>query len=360
MSTVLEVRDLGFQYQTRGAPALRDVSFSLKRGELLLVLGPSGAGKSTLGLCLNGLIPRQIPGRMTGQVRVLGRDTRDLDTGVLATTVGTVFQDPDSQFCMLDLQDEVAFGLENLCVPRERMASIVDEALEREGLAGLGRERSDRLSGGMKQRLALASVMALEPEILVFDEPTANLDPLGARRFLDRLIALRGRRTIVIVEHRIRRILPAADLLLVLGADGRPLAFGEPRQVIEEQGGMLIEAGVWLPEVTEVAIRAREAGREIAELPLTVEEAVERLELPEAHAARPAAPAGETEPAVSVRGLSHRYPTRGLVLRGCGSADSAGFVCRRCRAKWVRENDAAELSGRNTASVGGDRYSVRT
>ena len=152
----------------------------------------------------------------------------------------------------------------------------------------------------------MASVMGLEPEVSVVDGPTANLDPLSARRFLDRLISLRGRRTIVIVEHRIQRILPFADLLLVLGADGRPLAFGEPRQVIEEQGRMLIEAGVWLPEVTEVAIRAREAGREIAELPLTVEEAVERLELPEAHATRPAAPVVDQEPAVSGRGVAPR------------------------------------------------------
>ena len=177
---MIEVEALSFKYLGRRRPALRDVSFRVERGESLLVLGPSGCGKSTLALALNGLIPHSVEGEIRGTVWVNGLDTREASPARLAQTVGMVFQDPEAQFCMLTVEEEVAFGLENLAVPRAEMDARIEDALDAVGLLERRRERIDRLSGGQKQRLALACVLAMRPPVLVLDEPTAQLDPVGA------------------------------------------------------------------------------------------------------------------------------------------------------------------------------------
>ena len=307
---------LGFRYRTRRQPALRHVDLRLERGETLVVLGPSGSGKSTLALCLNGLIPHQIPGDLSGVAVVAGLDIRATEPGVLARTVGLVFQDPETQFCHLIAEDEVAFGLENLRVPREAMPDRIDAALAAAGLAGLGRRRVERLSGGQKQRLALAAVLVMDPPILVFDEPTANLDPLGARDLFERIGRLRGERTMVIVEHRVEHALALADRVLVLGPDGSPLALGPPREVLRRRWDDLRRFGVWLPEVAALALAldpaAGAAGRP---LPLTVDDAATALATvrPPASAA-PAAPRPPSPPAVRVRGLTFAYAGGDAVL----------------------------------------------
>ena len=173
----IQADGLGFMYRGASQPAFRDVSFDLSPGGCLLVVGPSGSGKSTLALAVAGLVPRDIPGDLTGSLTVDGR-------------VGVVFQDPASQLVMERVEDEVAFGLENLGWPRDQMVARIPEVLADSGLAGLERRRSQRLSGGQQQRLALAGALAPRPDILVLDEPTANLDPDGATAFFDRLGAL--------------------------------------------------------------------------------------------------------------------------------------------------------------------------
>src|SRR5262249_27055361 len=155
----------------------------------------------TLGLCLNGAIPNFVEGSFDGRVRIGGLDTRDQSMAELAQRVGVVFQDPEAQFCMLTLEDEVAFGLENLAIPRSDMDARIDEALGWVGLADRRRDRIERLSGGQKQRLALACVLAQQPEVLVFDEPTAQLDPAGAADVLSLLGRLRdrGQHTLIVI-----------------------------------------------------------------------------------------------------------------------------------------------------------------
>jgi energy-coupling factor transport system ATP-binding protein len=276
---MIEIDGLTFKYVGRRRPTLRDVSLRIPTGQSVLVLGPSGCGKSTLALCLNGAIPQAISGDLRGSVRVDGLDTRRASPADLARRVGVVFQDPEAQFCLLDVEDEVAFGLENLAVPRAEMDRRIDDALGAVGLADRRRERIERLSGGQKQRLALACVLAQEPEILVLDEPTAQLDPVGAAEVIALLgrIRARGRHTLVIVEHRLDEIVPLVDRAIVFGADGVLVADGPPRAVIRGHGAWLAEAGVWTPQVSALARRLERAGLALDPFPLTVPEAVEAL-----------------------------------------------------------------------------------
>ncbi|MFH0751865.1 MAG: ATP-binding cassette domain-containing protein [Chloroflexota bacterium] len=232
---------------------MRDLDLEIAPGECLLVLGPSGSGKSTFVLALAGLLGQEIPGRLDGTLGVGG-------------PVGVVFQDPGAQLVMERVEDDVAFGLENRGWPRGEMQARVPEVLVEAGLGGLGRMRTTTLSGGQQQRLALAGALAPRSHLLVLDEPTANLDPDGARAFVGRLAALRDAgTTIVLVEHRVELAWRLADRVLVLGRDGRPVDLGLPADVVERRGPELLEAGVWLPEevATLLGLAPRASRRQV-------------------------------------------------------------------------------------------------
>jgi len=218
-------------------------------GECLLVVGPSGSGKSTLALAIAGLVPHEIPGEWLGRLEVDGLDSLAVPRVELAARVGLVFQDPASQVVMDRVEDDVAFGLENRAWPPDAMRARVPEALDAVGLRMLARRRTGHLSGGEQQRLALAGALAPRPGILVLDEPTANLDPLGAAAFFDRLRWIRETRaaTIVLVEHLADEAWGLADRVLALGAGGAPIDLGPPGRVLARSGARLREAGVWLP-----------------------------------------------------------------------------------------------------------------
>src|SRR6266511_3676523 len=230
----LTVELCGFSWRHAGrrAWALRGVDL---RGERVLLLGPSGAGKSTLLAALAGLLAED-SGERAGEIRVDGR-------------VGILFQDPQTQLVMARAGDEVAFGLENLGVPAEALWPLVDAALTRVGFR-YGRDRSTHaLSGGEQQRLALAGVLALQPSLLLLDEPTANLDPAGAalvREALHRALAP-GDTTMVLVEHRVAEALPLVDRVVVLEPGGGVRADGVPSEVFDRHGAELAAQGVWVP-----------------------------------------------------------------------------------------------------------------
>ncbi len=212
-------------------------------------MGPSGSGKSTLALALSGLVPRELPGDWSGALEVGGLDPATTHGPEVAALVGLVFQDPESQLVMERVEDDVAFGLESRGWAPGAMRARIPEALAETGLAGLERRRTTRLSGGQQQRLALAGALAPRPGILVLDEPTANLDPAGARAFADRLATVRAARaaTIVLVEHRVDVAWPLADLVLALGADGRPIDVGTPADVLARSRAEIEASGTWLP-----------------------------------------------------------------------------------------------------------------
>lgn len=215
----VEVADLGYTFAERVAPTLQDVSFSLPRGSFTVVAGPTGSGKSTLLRALAGLIPHQAFGTMAGLVQICGRNTRTTAPADLAPTVGLIVQSPDDQICTSSVEAEIAFGLENLALPPEEIGCRIDETLRRFGLQGFRYAAPQTLSGGLRQRLVLAAVAAMRPQLLVCDEPLSQLDVEAAQAFLVELRRLRDAgATVVIAEHRLEDVLPHADRLLVLDA----------------------------------------------------------------------------------------------------------------------------------------------
>jgi energy-coupling factor transport system ATP-binding protein len=206
-----QVERLTFAYPD-AAPALAEVSLSIRSGERIALLGPSGSGKSTLVRALAGLVPHFHGGRFAGRVTVAGRDTRVCSPAKLAGTVATVFQDPEDQVVMARVRNEVSFGLQNVATPPGRILARADEALEAVGAAHLAERRTYELSGGELQRVCLASALALRPALLLLDEPTSQLDPAGAGRFLDAVAALDA--AVVLSEHRVARALALAERVL--------------------------------------------------------------------------------------------------------------------------------------------------
>jgi energy-coupling factor transport system ATP-binding protein len=325
LANAISVEGLTFRYAGRKRAALNDVSFTVHEGATVLVLGPSGSGKSTLALCLNGLIPHVVAGEFHGSVRIHGATVQATPLEKTVQQVGIVFQDPEAQLCMLRVAEEIAFGLENLAIPSGEMPRRIQRALELTGLHTEGTTRIDWLSGGNKQRLALASVLALEPSVLIFDEPTSNLDPAGARAVFETIARLKaeGRHTIVVVEHRLDQLMHLVDRVLVLGPDGTLLDDGEPHAVLDRQARALDEFGIWKPQVSELVEGLRARGYGVRGYPITIDEAERALApvlLPRHEQWTPfPSLEGNTpreQPVISIRGLSAGYRRGFDVLHG--------------------------------------------
>lgn len=220
----VHVMDLSVRYLGRRARALTKVGATIQPGQRVLLTGPSGCGKSTLGLCLSGLIPNSVDVEMTGSVDILGHRTTGFEPGALAEHAGVVFQDPASQFTMLTVADEVAFGLENGGIDPETMQGRVHEALAAVGLAGRAAWKLDRLSGGQQQKVVLAAALAMRPSLLILDEATAHLDPQAGTDLyatVRDLVDATGA-ALVVIEHDIDRVMPSTvDRMLTLDAGGR-------------------------------------------------------------------------------------------------------------------------------------------
>lgn len=259
---MINIRDLTFSYPGRSQPALQDVSLDVDAGEFLLLAGPSGAGKSTLLRCLNGLTPHFSGGTISGRVEVGGQDVLRSGPQAMSRIVGFVFQDPEAQNVVDEVESEIAFGLENAAVPAASMRAQVDEALNIVGLSQLRHRSPWSLSGGERQKLAIASVLAAQPKVLVLDEPTSQLDPAAARDLLQtvaRLNRVRGL-TIVLVEQRLERVVGYAERLVYL-VEGRVTLDGPMRQTLAKV------------EARQLPPLARLAGRLAwKEMPLSVDE----------------------------------------------------------------------------------------
>jgi energy-coupling factor transport system ATP-binding protein len=204
----LIVENLSFRYRDRQETAIRDISFEAKPGEVLLIAGASGCGKTTLIRCINGLIPRSYKGEVDGRVLVFGNEVKDWKLSQISQKIGTVLQDPERQILGTKVLNEVAFGLENLNIPREEILERVDESLKFLKIFHLHERETFTLSGGEKQKVALAGVLAMRPSILLLDEPLASLDPASAQDTLDtvRRLANEGL-TVLMVEHRVEDVL---------------------------------------------------------------------------------------------------------------------------------------------------------
>jgi energy-coupling factor transporter ATP-binding protein EcfA2 len=237
-----------FTYPGSVLPALQDIRLRIEPGEAVLIRGASGSGKSTLLYCMNGLIPHVFNGVSSGSVRVDGFSPSETPLREMARTVGTVFQNPESQIFMMRVEDDVAFGCENLLLPREEIIQRRDDALRAMKLWDHRDRETFKLSGGQKQRLAISSIYAMGPRIFLFDEPTTDLDSQGRREFFQILKGLKAEgKTLVLVEHQYEDYLPLMDSVLTLKngriADGDHLSNGGRilNREIPLQGDIVIE-----------------------------------------------------------------------------------------------------------------------
>jgi energy-coupling factor transport system ATP-binding protein len=263
-----------YKHYGKPAPALLDINLAVRRGSFTLLVGPSGAGKSTLCMLLNGIIPQILGGKLTGTVMVNGHDTSKTPVQELAKSTGMLFQDPEWMFATLKVEDEVAFGPENLRRDPGEIIESVEYSLHYVGLQHLRKNPVWALSGGQTQKLGLASVIAMQTPLIVLDEPTANLDPATTHSVHQLILRLRDEgKTVILVTKDLDEFMAEADDLILL-AEGRVLAQGAPRRVISEHGGKMLELGVWLPEPTEIGLRLQASGKLDSSVPITVEEAV--------------------------------------------------------------------------------------
>lgn len=340
---LLSVRELSLTHADAAHPSPRDVTFDIAAGQVVLLLGPSGSGKSTLTLALNGLIPHAMSATMRGSVSAGGIDTATTDTATLSTRVAMVFQDPDAQIVTGSVYDEVAFGPENLLLPVEVVHARVEDALRRVGLWARRDDNPDHLSGGGRQRLAIACALAMGSPLIVLDEPTANLDPQGIDDVYAALadVIAAGDRAILLVEHNLDAAMGFVTRTIVLDRDGRVAFDGPAAEVIRAHADELVAMGVWLPAATLAALRLREQGHRFDPLPLSPEEMSEQL--------------GRADPDVPPRSAR---PTTGRTVTGehTGEGDAIirarGLTVRRRRTEILHDIDLDLSAGSLTAIVG--------
>ncbi len=249
--SIIETKNLTYTYPGGTKPSIKDVSIKIEKGEFVLITGPSGCGKTTLCRCFNALIPNFYQGELEGEVTVIGLKVAEHQIYEMAKHVGLVFQNPENQLFALSVEKDVAFGLENLGVPREEMRKRVDSALNLTGIYDLRERAPHELSGGQQQRVAIASVLAMQPEVIVLDEPTSFLDPLGAKRIFEVIYDLNRKLgvTVVLVEHRLDLTAKYANHIVIMD-DGRIVLDGEPRKILSSEEARLI--GVGIPKPTRL------------------------------------------------------------------------------------------------------------
>jgi len=315
---VIRIQDLWWRYELGKDWALRGINLTVRRGEFLVIVGPSGAGKSTLCLTLCGMIPHFSRGYYKGEVLINGQETRKMRLSEITKKVGIVFQDPDTQFVTMSVEDEIAFPLENHGVPREEMIKRVRRTMEMTRILELKDKYPHELSGGQKQRVAIASILALEPEILVLDEPTSDLDPVGKTEVFSMLADLKkAGRTIILVEHNTEEAAKYADRIVLL-KDGQIISEGSPREVFRDVEHIK-STGVYPPQVTELAYLLSLRHGLNGKLPITLEECIEWLremnaKIIKSLQSKPSPQKTEGEPIISFRRVSYRYPDGTLAL----------------------------------------------
>jgi len=318
MDEVIRIRDLWWRYELGKDWALKGISLTVRRGEFLVVVGPSGAGKSTLCLTLCGMIPHFSRGYYKGEVLINGQDIRKMKLSDITKKVGIVFQDPDTQFVTMSVEDEVAFPLEKHGVPRQEMIKRVRRTMEMTRIFELRDKYPHELSGGQKQRVAIASILALEPEILVLDEPTSDLDPVGKTEVFSTLADLkRAGRTIILVEHNTEEAAKYADRVILL-KDGRVVSEGSPREVFKDVVNIK-SIGVYPPQVTELAYLLLSRHGLDGRLPTTLDECIEWLREMNARVTttmknKPRYVKTNEEAIISFKSVSYRYPDGTLAL----------------------------------------------
>lgn len=271
-TNIIEIKNLSFQYEGSSKKVLKNLNIDIKEGEFICVLGHNGSGKSTLAKLINAqYIPTE------GDILVGNMNTKDDDNlWNIREMCGMVFQNPDNQLVATIVEEDVAFGPENLGVPREELRKRVDECLELVGMSEYKRHSPALLSGGQKQRIAIAGILAMNPKCLLMDEPTAMLDPQGRKDILDTVLKLREMgKTIIHITHYMEECVNA-DRIIVIN-EGNVVLEGTPREVFSNVVQMK-EIGLDVPEPTEISYLLNKSNINVRADVLTVDELVEALE----------------------------------------------------------------------------------
>lgn len=257
---MISIEQLTFKYTDSKENALDNISLHIEKGDFVGIIGESGAGKTTLCNCINGLIPHHYTGDFYGSVKIDGQDTFETEPGKLALKVGSVFQDIESQLVSYFVEDEILFGLENFGIPKDQIEQRISSALETLGIEELRHREISTLSGGQKQKVVFASILALEPELLILDEPTGELDPASSLQIFQLLKKLNEEKgiTIVIAEQKIMLLCEFVKKLIVL-EKGKCIHYGEIRSTLTHQKEMET-AGINCPRVLTLTGKMMEEG----------------------------------------------------------------------------------------------------
>ena len=244
---IISFEHFGFQYTAQAEPTLYDIELTVHKGEKVLIAGPSGCGKSTLAHCINGLIPHSYPGKATGSLTIGGKDAAAMSLFDLSQTVGTVLQDSDGQFIGLTVAEDMAFALENDCMPQAEMRQLVAEIAQVVNVEKVLSHAPQEISGGQKQRVALGGVMVSGVDVLLFDEPLANLDPAAGKKAVELIDEIQDRTgcAVIIIEHRLEDVLHRKVDRIVLMGEGRILYDGDPDTLL--CGDLLTKSGIREP-----------------------------------------------------------------------------------------------------------------
>ncbi|MDJ0601881.1 MAG: energy-coupling factor transporter ATPase [Crocosphaera sp.] len=277
MEIIASLDKVSYFYPNSKQPALRNISLEVYEGEFLGIIGATGAGKTTLCLTLNGIVPQFYGGRFFGYVTVAGLDTLKHPVSHLAGYVGAVFEDPETQLISTSVENEIAFALENLCVDREEIFSRIPHVLEAVRLEGTEHKHPQELSGGQKQRLAIAAALALQPRLLILDEPTSQLDPIGTMEVFSTVKELNKALgvTIVMVSHAAEEMAEFSDRLILL-SEGEIIATGKPHEIYSEID-LLKDHDLRPPQVAKTFYEIKKRGFTIPNIPVTLEEGIKGL-----------------------------------------------------------------------------------
>ncbi|MGD0689201.1 MAG: energy-coupling factor transporter ATPase [Candidatus Bathyarchaeia archaeon] len=318
----MEFDNVTFSYAGAKEPALKDINLKIPKGQSVLIAGPNAAGKTTLCRCMNGLVPHFFIGDLNGKVTINGINSKQSGIGQLSQVAGLVFDDPTSQLVCSTVKDEAAFGAENLGVSREEIDRRVTDALEAVRLIGYETRIPQTLSGGEQQAIAIASIMVMDPEIFVLDEPTSNLDPIGSMQVLSIIsdLARKQEKTLIVVSHSIEHFVDLADRIIVMN-EGRVVLDDAPKEVLQKTE-QLLDMGLSPPEVTTLFSRLRAEGVSLGggKIPIRLEEAYGALKNVSARKApEPKSSAAEKrgDVVIEVKGVEFRYPSSDvLALNG--------------------------------------------
>jgi len=340
MDPIVVLDNVSYMYPRSTEPVLHDISLEVRRGEFLGLIGATGAGKTTLCLTLNGIVPHFYGGRFFGRATVAGLDTVEHPVSELAQHVGSVFQDPETQLISTSVENEIAFALENLRVPREEIQARIPRVLDAVRLSGTERKHPHELSGGQKQRLAIAAALAMQPDLLVLDEPTSQLDPVGAEEVFAVVRELNHElgMTIIMASHAAEEMAEYADRIALLSA-GRLVTVGTPADIYAQVDLLEVHA-LRAPQVAHTFYLMRQRGLPIHDVPVRLQPALKAMDSvrsecevvlapilshpddvqisPPASPGRkePGAPTHGEEPLLSVQDLWHVYPDGTEALHG--------------------------------------------